>query len=167
MHVFNYKPSQSSEPSGAILEPCLPCEAVGDLVHIYGQISSWKSPVGKFLEPSRHSEASSRAFIVFSTEMALGAVFDHNVYQTSSEGDAGNRRAESPIVSDAFLPVIIIALEVQITLLEVSFASRRQMKSLLHEKTIYYTYTRSSILSLVRSVICEYGTCGNTDRIGT
>lgn len=114
-------------------------------MHISGQISSWKSPVGKLLEPSRHSEASSRAFIVFSTEMALGAVFDHNVYQTSSEGDAGNRRAESPIVSDAFLPVISIALEVHITLSEVSFASRRQMKSLLHEKTIYYTYTRSSI----------------------
>ena len=145
VQVFNYRPSQSSEPSGAILEPCLPYEAVSDLVHISGQISSWKSAIGIFLEPSRHSEASSRAFVVFGTEMALGAVFDHNVYEASSEADAGNPRAESPIVFDAFLPVISIALEVQITLLEVSFASRRQTESLLHGETIHYTYTRSSI----------------------
>lgn len=91
------------------------------LMHTLRQrLAQGSNPSGIFPKPPRRLESSSRTFVIFGAEMALGAILDGDVKQAGSEGEAGHRGAKAPIKLDDCRAVMGVRVKVHVSLFEVS-----------------------------------------------
>lgn len=128
-------------------------------MHVLSEKLARKSePNGVFPEPSRHRQPFGRTVIVFGTEMALGAVLDHDVSQADSKEEAGYPRGGSPIVFDAVRSIISVGLKVHIPLSKSALSKKRRWKSVLQDRTKYYIDIRSSNIGQLRYLLTDVAT---------